>query len=311
MNKNTLLILFGIFAVLMVIATSSWWGGRLKPDQRASSAADLNLSSFTPTTVDKISISKKGEAEKVLSKEQGIWKINGFDASPKEINGLFGDLKKLNVETLVSKNPENQKNFALNEESGTTISFFPGGANSTVIIGREGSLPDSFYVRKKESSNVYLVSGPLANRISQDVLSWRDKVVAAVPRDAVQKIEIVSPGNSIDIVKKDDKWQAESAGKTRILDDATAGRLFNAINPLEAVDFLTDNEQKEFNKTKDKTSLKVLGNNNQKLFLINLVKKESVWWAQNDGKDTFYKIPSNKLSDIIISLDETSEKNDV
>lgn len=306
MSKKTLSILFGIFVVLAIAASSSWWGKYLNVGRRAVNA-DLNFSVITAATTDKISISKKGEEEKILEKKSGLWKINDFDASQKEIDDFFKSLSDLEIKSLASKNPENHKNFGVTEEDGVVISFYQSNAISTFILGKRGDSYNSFYAKKKGSQNVYLVFGSLIDKLSRNISAWRDKTVAAIQKETIQKIEIASKTYPLGIVKEGEKWTAKSSDKTKALDDTTINRLFAALNPLEATDFLNSEEQKEFKK-KDKDVLRIIGNDNQKIFQMDLYRKDSDWWAQVEGREVYYKIASYKLSDIILSKDIFNEK---
>lgn len=300
MNKKTLLILFGIFIVLGIAASYSWWGLYIGIAEKSYTDTELNFSAFTENTTNKIAITKSGEEEKTITKENGTWKVNGFSASQKEIEDFFSALSELSVESLVSKNSENHANFEVTEESGTMLVMEKDGLISTFIIGKRGATFSSFYIKTKKSDNVYEVSGTLKDKLSQSITAWRDKTIVNIPKERIQKIEIISKKDPLVITKSEAIWSAERLGKTAILDETTANRLLAALNPLEATSFLNEEEQKEFNETKDKTIIRVSGDGEKNLATINLFEKNNEWWGQVGEETVFYKIPSYKLSDIFL-----------
>lgn len=304
MSKRTLLILSGVFIVFAFAATYSWWSGYISFLQKSPVNSDLDFSAFSKESTDKIVIVKKGEDEKVIAKDGGQWKINGFKASLKEIDEFFEILKGFKVESLVSKNPENYSSFGIDEDA-YTLSLTKDGQTSAFIIGDQGPLFGSFYAKKKDGINVYLVAGSISEKLSQDVSGWRDKTLVNVPKEAIQKIEIASKINPLTIIKtQDGKWQAEGSGKTTLLEDEAANRLLTAFNPLEATGFLNEAESKEFEKSSNKTTVRIYDSSQNILAEILLLKKENDYWAQVLEKETIYKIASYKLSDILLDYDE-------
>lgn len=303
MSKKTLLVLGGIFIVLAVIASSSWWGEYLTIGKKSSNA-ELDFSAFTKETTGKISIVKKGEEEKVLSKEGSAWKIAGFEASVKAMDDFFAALKELKTESLASKNPENYASFGVGDDA-YTLSLTKGKMETTFIIGNRGPTFSSFYARKKDGTNVYLVEGSLSDKLSWDVSAWRNKTLVNLPKEVIQKIEIISKTAPLAITKtQDGKWQAQGSSKKTILEDATANRLFVALNPLEASDFLNKEQEAEFKKAADKTILRVIDTENKALAEVKLLKRDADWWAAVEGKEVYYQILSYKLSDVLLSYDE-------
>lgn len=303
MSKKTLLILGGVFIILAIAASYSWWGSYVNVGKQSSNA-EFDFSVFTKETTEKIAIAKKGEEEKVISKENSAWKIAGFDASTKAIDDFFATLKELKTESLASKNTENHASFGVDDEA-YTLSLTKSGQTTTFVIGNRGPSFSSFYARKKDGTNVYLVAGSISDKLSQTVSGWRDKTLVNLSKEVIQKIEIASKTEPLTITKtQDGKWQAEGGSKKAILEDSTANQLLSAFGSLEATDFLNEAESKEFANAGNKIIVSVYDSNQKPLAEILLLKKDSDYWAQVAEKQTFYKIASYKLSSIILTYDE-------
>lgn len=171
MDDKTIKSLLIIFAGLLVIAISFNYLDKFSLKKEASVKADFNLSNFTKETVEKVRI-KKGDDEKTLVNKDGLWKINDEIASSDKINTFFNNLKKVEIKEVVSKNPENHKNFGINEDDAYLLIFTQNGKNAVFFIGNPGISSNLFYLKKKGSKNIYLASGLLRNIISQDTSEW-------------------------------------------------------------------------------------------------------------------------------------------
>ena len=305
MSKKTLIILLGIFIILIIVSTYSWWGQYFNFDNKKSfSNSELNFSAFTEKTTEKISITKSGEEKKIIEKKAGIWKVNGFDASQEEINDFFSVLSGLVVESLVSKNPENHKNFGATEEDGTHLVLTQNGVETSFIIGNQATTFNSFYIKTKENNNVYKMSGMLRDKLTMSVTAWRDKTIVRIPKETIQKIEVVSDTKPLILAKNEGMWIAERLGKTSHLDETTLNSLFASIDPLKASGFLNEQEQKEFQDASKQTAIRIFGDNKTIIAEITMLKKENEWWAKINGQDSFYKIPLYKLSNIFLTDEE-------
>ncbi|OQX71146.1 hypothetical protein B6D52_02520 [Candidatus Parcubacteria bacterium 4484_255] len=310
MNKKTLIILLGIFIILGAASTYSWWGQYFNfNNKKPFSNSGLNFSTFTKKTTEKIYITKSGEEEKIIEKKSGVWKVNGFDASQEEIDDFFVVLPGLVVESLVSKNPKNHKNFGVAEENGIHLALTQNGAETTFIIGNSAATFNSFYIKIKGSNNVYKMSGMLRYKLTMSVAAWRDKTIIRIPKQAIQKIEVVSNTKPLILAKNEGSWIAERLGKTSHLDETTLNSLFSSINPLKASGFLNEQEQKEFQDASKQTAIRIFGNNQAIIAEITMLKKENEWWAAKvNEQDGFYKIPSYKLSNIFLTDEEIFEE---
>lgn len=304
MNKKTLLILSGTFVALALWASYPAWKNSVGFMKPAAPVSELSFSSFTGETTEKVVIFKKGEEEKTLLRQNSGWSINSFEASQKSVDGLFETLSLLRVGTLVSKNKENFSDFGVGDD-GALLSFSINGKEVAFMIGSRGSSLGSFYARKKDSANVYLVEGKLPDTLSQSVSFWRDKTVVKIPKDAIQKIEIVSATDPLLITQTEDgKWQAENVGKKAVLDETTTKSMLESFDSLEGSDFLTPEQEAEFKKAGGKTILRLFDGMNKKLAEIRFLKKDSDWWATVDGQALFYTVPAYELSDILLTQEQ-------
>lgn len=310
MSRKALLVLAGLLIVLALVASFAWWS-RYVPFsffKAPTVSSDLNFSALTKENTNKIVINKKDKDKKVIVKKDNLWKINDFEASTAAVDDFFKAVNELKVGALVSKNPANYANFGVDEDA-SVLAFTQGGQTLAFVIGNQGPSPGSFYARRKDGTNVYLVTGSIPDKLSRDVSDWRDKTLVNLPKESIQKIEIISKVEPLTISKtQDGKWQAEGVGKSAPLEEGTVNRLLVAFSPLEATDFLNAAESKEFQKAGNKTTLRVYDRDQKLLAEIILLKKENDYWAQVPKKEVFYKIANHQLTDILLPYDKVFQE---
>lgn len=304
MKAKTIFILFVIFIIFLLTATFPWWNKYFKSDNKLNTAGGFNFSLFSEQTVDRFTI-RKGKEDTVFIRHNNQWKVNNFDVSRQAVNDFFNNLSGLGAMELVSRNLNNHRNFEVTEEEGFALTFYTGDSGKTFIIGKQGPVFNSFYVRDKDENDVYIIYGQLRNILSRPVSYWRDKVIVKVEEGLIDKIELISKAEPFTIIKNQSgKWQMEGSGRTAVLEETIASRFFAALNPLEAADFLTENESMTFKKEGEKIVFRLSGKENEKIAEINLLKKGDEWWGQVDGMDIFYKLSAYKLSDLILSYEK-------
>ena len=305
MSNKTLKVLVGIFLVLVAAASYPLWGKQVSKliNSKVASNTEIDFAAFTARSVNEVIISEtagEDKEEKKLTKSGDKWKIDSFDASQKEVDEFFDQLQKLKAESLVSKNKDNHKTYGVTQDTGTLLSFVQGTQTSAFVISQGGDGTGRFYAKKENSDNVYSVSGgSISTKLSQNVLAWRDKVLADIPRADFQRLEIIANSTVRTITKnQESKLEVDVAGQKQVLDESGADKIFMALNALTADDFLNEAEIAEFQKIKDKTIVRLLREHGDPRE-IQLVKRDANWWAQVTGKEVYYKLSESRLVGII------------
>lgn len=169
MHPKTLRILLIIFVLLIFTAGYDWWK-RFLPFKKPLSPPEVKITQFNESSIDKFTI-KKGADEKRLTKGPNGWFVNDQPATLSAVRDFFTSIEGLTIGDLVSKNPENHSNFGVTED-GYVLTFTQGATASTFIIGDTSPDFSSFYLKQKDSPNVYLAYGKLRNQLALGFSSW-------------------------------------------------------------------------------------------------------------------------------------------
>ncbi|MBI5414953.1 DUF4340 domain-containing protein [Candidatus Peregrinibacteria bacterium] len=303
MKKHTNLILAAIFAVLLVLSTYSLWGLYVFPKTENSGVSEITLGNTSLSDVDTIVISDTS-SEKSFTKKDGAWNVNEFLASESELKKIFDSFSSREVQDLASKNPNNHEKFGVAE--GKSIVFAmekKGEVLWKFLIGNPGKEPQTFYIRKGGSDNVYLAKGNLREILSRNVDAWRDKKIVEIDRNTIAKV-ILEKGKDILTIEKSadgSTWAVSDGNQQKAFDGEKVQKFFDALSPLEASGFLNEDQKKEFNEAKEgKITLQFLSQNEEKKVVIRLLEKDGSYFGNVEGSDTYYSIYTYALFDVLL-----------
>lgn len=175
MQKKTISIFIVIFAVLLTIAAYPQWKKYAGVKEEVNVPAEIDFSKFSEDRVGRISIKEPENDEIKLEKTDGLWKVNGFEASADEIKSFFENLKNAKFKSLASKNKTNHGAYDIGDDKGITLAIADESGEKTYIIGKSGPDYSSFYVRTKDGADVYLFSGSLRNNLIKKAEDWKKK----------------------------------------------------------------------------------------------------------------------------------------
>ena len=154
--KKNIGILGTIFVAFLIVATFPLWKGYIGLEDEEKVEHDFNFSVLTESNIQQFAI-KHGEDNKVFEKKDGVWKVETFDVFPAEVTSFFENLKELKVKDLTSKNPDNHEKLGLTEEKGYLLTLIHDGKVTDFLIGNAGSSFNSFYLKKRDASEAYLI----------------------------------------------------------------------------------------------------------------------------------------------------------
>lgn len=294
MKSSTIKILVGILGVLLLITFSPQIGEKFK-DKTQIKNDEIILNTFTKDTVSSVQI-KKGKEEVILSKEGSGWNIASFSASSQKVDSFFSGLKEAKTGNIVSRNSQNLGEFSLASDSGTLITFQGQEGNHTFVIGKQGPETGSFYAKKEESQNVYVISSSLLDSLKTSTDDWRDKVVVNLSVTSPFFIE-VSGEDWFTLNKKESgTWEVSSQGKTKEIGEAEIGIALSKFSPLEGREFLTTKEEQEFKNGTKKTIL-IKDKDKKVLDEIQFLEKDGDYWMKRNDKSDVLKVSGYKLQE--------------
>ncbi|UXP31395.1 DUF4340 domain-containing protein [Reichenbachiella agarivorans] len=164
-----------------------------------------------------VSLAKKGE-------EWELTLPNGKDvvASASSVSNILNTLSSIKPSRLASKKKEQWKEYQV-DTAGTEVKIYQGNELTLdIILGRfsmESQQSYSSFVRLADESEVYNVKNFMAFSVPTDPNAYRDKTVARIHKDSLEKITFSYPGDSSFVLSKGaEMWdiQGEKADSTSV-----------------------------------------------------------------------------------------------
>ena len=111
----------------------------------------------------------------------------------------------------------------------------------TLLIGRVDEAKKGVYVMRPGESSVMLAADEIAKQVPKNVAVLRNKVLVAVERDKLAKLEIQSPKGAVTAAREKDKDQwALTAPQALTADQVEVGAILTKLRDLRAQGFLAE-----------------------------------------------------------------------
>jgi len=303
MRSSNTKLLAGIFAIMLLVALAPYALQRLNWGQKK--ADNLGIAQIKKETINKVVIksgSEKVELKKIesgnLPAGKAGWKVESYDMSKSLMDDFLMSLSNVTDEGLVSKNKENQGEFGVDEQTGTSLTLYANNKEFTYVLGKTGSTAGSFYIRKSKEDNVYLGSGGLKEKTLTTVDAWREKTITAFDQKEISKIEVTGEKN-FSLIKDKEIWKISGDMEDKTIKTNELTTILTNLSALMADGFLTDAEIKEFKEAEGKTTISVSSTKSSFIELTVWQKEENGdYFVSAKGKADFFKVSSSKLMDL-------------
>jgi|CXWL01.1.fsa_nt_gi hypothetical protein len=184
--KSTVILLTVFLALLAVVVFYANDGADKKRSARDQGRPLLSTLSFQDVT--EITLTKSSKEPVILQRDDVdplSWRITEELVEPKEMDAFLNALTQLPMGKRVSKNSDSWEGYGLLAEAFDTVVLANGtGEIAKLHLGYPGPASLSFYIRKDDLPEVYLVQSDLKKYLEYDLESWRMKPpVEAEPKE--------------------------------------------------------------------------------------------------------------------------------
>ncbi len=172
MKNKTIITLGIVFFIMFVVAAVQLYLKSAPTKESLEALEGLKLSSITKSEASSIVI-VSGVGQTFIEKRGEGWTVNGKDASSSEIDRFFKVVKAVRIESVVSKNERAHAGFGATATLGYVLTVNLSDESLVYIVGKQGPIYDSFYIKRFGATELYVASGKLRGELTKALSTWQ------------------------------------------------------------------------------------------------------------------------------------------
>ena len=262
--------------------------------------------------------------EIVLEKsDTGNWQITDpveTRSDPRAINSLISTITDMKLKRVIEEFNKDAGEFGFDPPS-LKISLILDDMEEEVIVGDEGAMNNTLYIKQGSTQRVVLVDAWIKGSLTKSLFDLRDKKLFSIERDALSELILTFPAQTIHLKKKDQEWWIEDDRSQRADPDIIESLITN-LYTLRATRFIDDKKEIEKIRTaasKETLNVTVIGNDRQPPVSFYQRLGESEAYASISDNPPLYEIPKSAVEEFkmdsfyyqdktLLSFDESSLK---
>ncbi len=299
MSARDLLRVVATLVVLLVL----WGMFVLFRGSISEPVTSLPLPALTPGDVDSIQIVTP-EYTLRFGRRAERWQVNGAAADPEQIRQLFAALSdSVAMSELMARNPESHARLGV-VSTGRRIVMWQGDAVvlDLVVGGFAAGGFRSAYARLAGADEVFVVRGPLNGLARRPFESWRDRRIACVRTDRVQRIIIGHGHRETTLIRPlgDSTWMIGG----QPADTAVVRRLMAALADITAIAFASDEEAASLDFERPDRRLTLVGRTADTLLAFAIDSTEAGFWVRGAGQPEIFRLDFWRVNELTPPAEE-------
>jgi len=308
MNFKKTIILFILLVALIIVALIIENPFSKKTQQKSEEEIALLFPDFKMDNAAKIEIKQMG-SEFILEKKEGNWVVSSsddFSADEEAVEKLLESVRDFKVKDIVSKNPENQNQFQVNDLMGigTKVSDFDGNILAHVYVGKNGPNFLSTYIRKEGTDQVILEEGYLKTIFDKSRTSWKDMHIFNTDKELIEYFRLESSDGVIVCEKDENENWLVKEPETFNADNEVVDKITDTLATLSTNDYMDKKELSEYSLDKPERNLVFRMKDKKEYKLIISKEDKNKYYAKKPESDLVYSLYKYRINNIFKKLDE-------
>jgi len=248
----------------------------------------------------------------VLEKKGDNWYTTQPDSFRAD-KGLVGQLlnltANLEVEDLISTNPNKQMLFQVDTLTGTILNIIGQGKTmASFVVGKNS--PDFMYtyVRNLDSDEVWSAKGLLSRMAGLRIDQWRDKSILELDAGTIQTIEFIRKKGAYRLSRVDTIWKVSPSPYTEDYDvkEIEVIDLIDRISNLRTDAFasLPDLEGLDFGKPALTLKLTLDDRSEEILTIVQKSEEDKRYFVEKEGDETLYLLYQDSFDHLDKSVED-------
>lgn len=284
-------------AIALVVVLFLWGLAEVLGGARSDElGGDFALPTLTSADVDTVMILSPTDTIVLVKRSATEWTVNGREAAPDAVTGLFDALATSTVAELVARSAASHERMGVNGASGRRLRLVRAArVVGELIVGQRGPGYQGAYVRNSGEDRVYLVRGELVSAAERGLDDWRDRRIADVEPDSVREIRVQRGRASYTLRATDGRWAFATGAPA---DSGEVRRMLGQYRALRAGGFPTPAQEDSVDFARPDRRVTLLGAAGP---LVELAF-DSIgynWWARRADRETVYRVDNWRMEQLV------------
>jgi hypothetical protein len=283
-------------AIALVVVLVFWGLSEILGGRPNDTELGRVLPILQETDVDSIVIESAADTT-VLSREGDTWTVNGLEASRSALDELFAALGDSTESELSATSQLVHERMGVDSVAGIHLTLMNEGKPvASVIFGKSGRGYDSRYVRRADGDYVYTYTGALARLVDRKPNDWRDKRIADVPPDSVQRVVARRGADRYSLRRQGDEWFFDTG---EAVDSAKIRRMLQQYQRLDATSFPTAAQLDSVDLGSPDREVALFGSAGDTLAALLFDSTNAAYWVQKASGGYVYRVLSWRVDQMV------------
>lgn len=288
-------------AAALAVALALWGAFAFMRHARRDRAGGLALSGVDTAAVDTMAFVRGADSAIVVRGSGGRWRVNGFPADSSMVaQTLAAVADTANWSELAAESRASQAAMGVGADSGRRVRVVTTrGPGLDLIAGHQTTDNAAVFVRRPADSAVYALHGPLAQAFGHSLTEWRDKTVASIAPQAVQRMEVEHGKAAYALLRDAKGWKFASGERA---DSQVVEQLLERYHPLSAIGFANAAQADSLRTARPAARVRLIGGGNAALATLLIDSTKTDTWVRADSGSTLFQLGSWRLSQLVPAM---------
>jgi Domain of unknown function (DUF4340) len=196
-------------AIILIVILAIWYVQNKMESRQMSARTIDNFLGLDPAEINKVTV-KTARDTLTFTMENGRWMLQGQMprlTDSMAVENMISTAAGIKVGSVISENPERQKDFMVDSVSGNLIRFYSGDRLlNAIIVGKMTPDYTHTYLRKPGSNEVFEGMGMLTYVFSRARNQWLNRTIFAFNPNSVRQVELDYPDKAYRLNFSGSKW---------------------------------------------------------------------------------------------------------
>ncbi len=293
-----------VFVVLVTIAIAGLVG-------RFFTAGSDELSfegllPITPDVVDEVTL-EGGSEQTTIRRQNNEWLLVTGRTEPafdRRLAVFWNTVHLVDGAQLIARNPANHERMGVDESQGVRVGFYLGDALQEELIfstvwSEEAQL---CYVRRPRGDDVYGVPCGFAQIFDPSPYSWRDPIIAQLPREELDSLTFTYPDDAFVLRRAGPGWVVEAEGQQFTANPLQVETMLQLVEFIVAQGFVEDDQAGTVDFGSPHAQLTVATAPGSQLGGVNMLflrVSDDVYYVKRQGSDDVYLLDGRTVDALL------------